>query len=102
MKVIPVLSLKKLVPVRLLRNHFFKAVWLLKQNNAAQQKKNCLQLLGRGRAKKGMFEGNLEEGELEIGQVSAIVNDIQPAAKIIEPKPGRNLKKARRNPLRMV
>jgi enoyl-[acyl-carrier protein] reductase II len=75
------LSMKKVVPVRLLRNAFFTAVAAAEQRGASPQE--LTELLGRGRAKKGMFEGNLEEGELEIGQVCALVKDIQPAAAIV-------------------
>lgn len=75
------LGLKSIVPVRLLKNGFSAAVYEAERRGATQEE--LLQLLGRGRAKKGMFEGSLEEGELEIGQVSAIVQDIQPAACIV-------------------
>ena len=93
------LSLKKLVPVRLVRNNFFKAVAEAEKRGATEEE--LLQLLGRGRAKKGMFEGNLEEGELEIGQVSAIVKDIKPAALIVE-ETWREFEEAIKNPLRIV
>lgn len=75
------LSLKKLVPVRLVKNRFFELVWAAEQRGASEEELKAL--LGRGRAKKGMFEGDLEEGELEIGQVSALVKDILPAAQIV-------------------
>ncbi len=75
------LSMKNVVPVRLLRNAFFTAVAAAEQRGASSQE--LAELLGRGRAKKGMFEGNLEEGELEIGQVCALVKDILPAAAIV-------------------
>lgn len=75
------LSLKKLVPVRLVRNRFFESVWAAEQRGATEDELKAL--LGRGRAKKGMFEGDLEDGELEIGQVSALVKDILPAAQIV-------------------
>jgi enoyl-[acyl-carrier protein] reductase II len=76
------LSLKQLTPVRLLKNNFFEQVMQAEQQSATIE---ALQLLlGKGRAKKGMFEGNLEEGELEIGQVSAIIKSIQPAAMIVK------------------
>lgn len=75
------LSLKQLTPVRLLKNDFFRQVQQAEENcMPAEQLK---QLLGRGRAKKGMFEGDLNEGELEIGQVSASIASIQPAAEIV-------------------
>jgi len=75
------LSMKKIVPVRLLKNQFYTSVTTAEQHGASADE--LLQLLGRGRAKKGMFEGNLDEGELEIGQVSALVKDIKPAARIV-------------------
>lgn len=75
------LSMKKLMPVRLLKNHFFEEVRSAEMRGAdeAEMKK----ILGRARAKKGMFEGDLEEGELEIGQVSALIHDIKPAAEVV-------------------
>lgn len=76
------LSLKQLTPVRLLKNNFFNEVEQAEQRCAAIEE--LKQLLGRGRAKKGMFEGNLQEGELEIGQVSAAIKTIQPAADIVK------------------
>ena len=76
------LMLKELVPVRLLRNGFFNQLEEAYQDNAS--KKDLENLLGHGRAKKGMFEGELEEGELEIGQVSASINEILPAEEIIK------------------
>jgi len=76
------LSLKKLTPVRLLKNAFFEQVQEAEQKGADAAMLQTL--LGRGRAKKGMFEGDLSEGELEIGQVSALLNDIKPAAEIVE------------------
>lgn len=77
-----ILSLKKLVPVRLLKNDFYKKVDAAEQQGALSEE--LAKLLGRGRAKLGMFEGNLQEGELEIGQVSALIGDIKPAAEILE------------------
>jgi enoyl-[acyl-carrier protein] reductase II len=76
------LSLKKHVPVRLLKNNFFNEVVALENAGASVQE--LTQHLGRGRAKKGMFEGELENGELEIGQVSAAINNIMPAAEIVK------------------
>lgn len=76
------LGLKKVVPVRLLKNKFFDAIKNAEMNGAAEDE--LKQILGRGRAKKGMFEGDLEEGELEIGQVSSIIKNIQPAAEIVK------------------
>lgn len=75
------LSLKALTPVRLLKNKFFEQVQQAEFNGMS--KEDLEKLLGRGRAKKGMFEGNLEEGELEIGQVSSMIETIKPAAEIL-------------------
>ncbi len=76
------LALKKLTPVRLIKNAFYEKVKALEDQGADTEA--LMQLLGRARAKKGMFEGDLEEGELEIGQVSATIQRIQPAAEIVE------------------
>lgn len=76
------LSMKQVVPVRLLKNKFYQQVQEAEDRGASAAE--LIQLLGRGRAKKGMFEGNLDEGELEIGQVAALVKDIKPAAEIVE------------------
>jgi enoyl-[acyl-carrier protein] reductase II len=76
------LALKKLVPVRLIKNRFYEEVHRLEEAGATTGELD--ELLGKSRAKKGMFEGDLEEGELEIGQVSAIIDEILPAGKIIE------------------
>ena len=76
-----ILTLKQLTPVRLIRNAFYQQVQQAEKDCASPE---ALQtLLGRGRAKKGMFEGDLEEGELEIGQVSALIKKIMPAADIV-------------------
>ncbi|MBA2498484.1 MAG: nitronate monooxygenase [Chitinophagaceae bacterium] len=77
-----VLALKQLAPVRLIRNQFYQQVFDAESRCAT--KEELLQLLGRARAKLGMFEGNLIEGELEIGQVSAILNDVLPADFIVK------------------
>jgi enoyl-[acyl-carrier protein] reductase II len=75
------LSLKQLTPVRLMKNKFFNEVQQAELNGVSV---DILQkLLGKGRAKKGMFEGDLENGELEIGQVSALIKSVQPAADIV-------------------
>ncbi|MDO4728909.1 MAG: nitronate monooxygenase [Bacteroidota bacterium] len=75
------LMLKELAPVRLLKNKFFDdLVELYKQKPSVEQLK---ELLGRARAKRGMFEGDLDEGELEIGQVAGLINDIKPVSEII-------------------
>jgi enoyl-[acyl-carrier protein] reductase II len=75
------LSLKKHVPVRLLKNAFFEQV--SKAEACGADREELARLLGKGRAKRGMFEGDLEEGELEIGQVSAMIREIQPAEVIL-------------------
>jgi enoyl-[acyl-carrier protein] reductase II len=76
------LSLKQLTPVRLLKNNFYRLVQEAEERGAG--KEALAALLGRGRSKRGMFEGNLEEGELEIGQVSSLIRDILPASQIVE------------------
>lgn len=76
------LALKKLAPVRLVKNRFFEQVNINEQNGASAVE--LKELLGKGRAKKGMFEGDLENGELEIGQVSAQIKEILPVKQIIE------------------
>jgi enoyl-[acyl-carrier protein] reductase II len=76
------LSLKKLMPVRLIKNKFYQQVQEAEDKGASPDE--LQQLLGKGRAKKGMFEGDIDNGELEIGQVSAQVHDIKPAAEIIK------------------
>ena len=75
------LTLKELTPVRLLKNKFYKDIRQAYSRGAGADE--LRELLGRARAKKGMFEGDLEEGELEIGQVSALIHDIRPAAEIL-------------------
>ena len=74
-------SLKPLTPVRMLKNDFFKKVREAEINCAS--KEDLEKLLGKGRAKKGIFEGDLSEGELEIGQVSSLIKKIAPASEII-------------------
>nr|WP_299383623.1 nitronate monooxygenase [Allomuricauda sp.] len=75
------LTLKELAPVRLLKNKFYRDVQQAYADGAS--KEDLKTLLGRARAKKGMFEGDLEEGELEIGQVAGLIHDILPASKIV-------------------
>ncbi|HZJ20746.1 MAG TPA: nitronate monooxygenase [Pricia sp.] len=75
------LTLKELAPVRLLKNKFYNDVQHAYANGATTEA--LKDLLGRARAKRGMFEGDMEEGELEIGQVSALIHDIKPAADIV-------------------
>jgi len=77
-----VLSLKKVTPVRMIRNQFYESVKAAEDRGATLEELKAL--LGKGRAKKGMFEGKLEEGELEIGQVSALIHDIKPAAAVLQ------------------
>ena len=75
------LTLKELAPVRLMRNRFFTEVQEAYARGASVEELKTL--LGRGRAKRGMFEGDLVDGELEIGQVSGAIRDIKPAAAIV-------------------
>jgi enoyl-[acyl-carrier protein] reductase II len=76
------LTLKELTPVRLIKNSFYSLIDSAYQRNAS--KEELQNILGRGRAKKGMFEGDLNEGELEIGQVASLINEIKPAAEIVK------------------
>ncbi|MCH7524971.1 MAG: nitronate monooxygenase [Bacteroidetes bacterium] len=76
------LTLKELAPVRLIKNKFYNEIQELYKT--APTKEQLKELLGRARAKKGMFEGDLENGELEIGQVAGIIHDIKPVANIVE------------------
>lgn len=76
------LTLKELVPVRLVKNKFYDDVQ--KAYSECRTKEELQELLGRGRAKKGMFEGDLDEGELEIGQVAGLIDEILPAAEIVK------------------
>lgn len=75
------LALKKLAPTRLIKNQFFDLVNEAECRGASPEEMK--EILGKGRAKKGMFEGELEEGELEIGQVSAFIHKIQPVSEIV-------------------
>ncbi|MEL0456780.1 nitronate monooxygenase [Flavobacteriaceae bacterium SZ-1-7] len=75
------LTLKELAPVRLIKNKFYNDVQALYKTSPTVEE--LRELLGRARAKKGMFEGDLEEGELEIGQISGLINDIKPVAQIV-------------------
>lgn len=76
------LTLKEITPVRLIKNKFYQEVQSLYQSGADIE--SLKKHLGRGRAKKGMFEGDLEEGELEIGQVSAMIDDIPHASDVVK------------------
>lgn len=77
-----ILSLKKVSPTRLIKNDFYKEVQAAEDRGASADE--LRELLGRGRSKKGIFEGNLIEGELEIGQVAALINDLPTAAQVID------------------
>lgn len=76
------LSLKKVSPTRLVKNEFYKKVQEAEDRGASNEE--LRELLGRGRSKKGIFEGDLVEGELEIGQISSLIEDLPTAAKVIE------------------
>jgi enoyl-[acyl-carrier protein] reductase II len=76
------LSMKKTVPVRLLKNKFADDIKLAESKGATEEELKLI--LGRARAKKGMFEGDMDEGELEIGQVSSIIREIKPAAEVVK------------------
>lgn len=76
-----ILTLKQLMPVRMIKNNFYKKVEEAEHRGASVDELKSI--LGRARAKRGMFEGDLDEGELEIGQVSANIMDIKPAAQIL-------------------
>jgi len=76
-----VLTLKELAPVRLLKNPFYDKIQALYRQHPTPEELKAL--LGRARAKKGMFEGDLIEGELEIGQIAGLIHDIKPAAQIL-------------------
>ncbi|MBS1618441.1 MAG: nitronate monooxygenase [Bacteroidetes bacterium] len=75
------LSMKKVVPVRLIKNEFYKAIQQAEDKGADAS--DLMEILGRARAKKGMFEGDMMEGELEIGQIAATIPQIMPAADIV-------------------
>ena len=75
------LTLKEITPVRLMKNEFYQKISAAYEKGASIDE--LKDLLGRGRAKQGMFEGNLKDGELEIGQISGMINEIKPAAEIL-------------------
>ena len=77
-----VLTLKEITPVRMLKNSFFQKIAALYEKGVDVEELKTT--LGRGRAKKGMFEGDLEEGELEIGQIAGLINEVIPASQIID------------------
>lgn len=75
------LSMKQLVPVRLMKNKFYEEVAAAEDRGATAEE--LKQILGRARAKRGMFEGDIHEGELEAGQVAALIHQIKPAAEVV-------------------
>jgi len=77
-----IVTLKELTPVRMIKNKFYMNIAEAEKKGATVEE--LKQLLGKGRSKSGIFEGDLTEGELEIGQIAALINDIEPAAKIVE------------------
>jgi len=93
------LSMKTLTPVRLLKNNFYERVAAAENRGATA--KELKELLGRGRAKKGMMEGNLEEGELEIGQASALLKEILPAGEIVK-NIWKEFNEGLRNPVKTI
>jgi enoyl-[acyl-carrier protein] reductase II len=76
------LTLKELAPVRLIKNKFYQDIEAAYAQGASAD--DLKTLLGRARAKRGMFEGDLEEGELEIGQISGLIDDVKSVAQIVE------------------
>src|SRR5688500_14846438 len=93
------LSMKALTPVRLLKNKFYEQVAAAEKRGATVEE--LKELLSKGRAKKGMLEGNLEEGELEIGQVSALLKEILPAGEIVK-NIWREFNEGLRNPVKTI
>jgi len=93
------LSMKQLTPVRLIKNKFYKEVEDAEHRGASVEE--LRNLLGRARAKKGMFEGNLDDGELEIGQVSASLDSILPAGEIVK-KVWQEFNEALQNPVKKI
>jgi enoyl-[acyl-carrier protein] reductase II len=76
------ITLKQLTPVRLIKNKFYETVKSAEEKGAGTEE--LKQLLGKGRSRKGILEGDLEEGELEIGQIAAMIKEIKPAAEIVK------------------
>ena len=74
-------TLKELTPVRMLHNSLFKEIVQAQQSGASPER--LADILGRGKAKKGMFEGDIENGELEIGQIASLLNTVRPASEIV-------------------
>jgi enoyl-[acyl-carrier protein] reductase II len=77
-----VLTMKKVIPVRIIRNAFYDRVQQMESGGASAEA--LKEYLGKGRSKKGMFEGDLDQGELEIGQASALIHEIKPAGEIVD------------------
>ena len=94
-----VLTLKQLTPVRMMRNQFYEQVQEAERRGASLEELKTM--LGRGRAKKGMFEGNLDEGELEIGQVSSLLDSVLPAGDIVK-KVWEEFLAGLKNPVQML
>src|SRR5215471_10670535 len=92
-----ILTMKQLTPVRVIKNKFYKQVQDAEWRGATPDELKTI--LGRARAKKGMFEGDLDEGELEIGQGSSLLNEILPAAIIVE-KVWREFEEGLYNPIK--
>lgn len=92
------LTLKKVVPVRLIKNDFFNRVE--EAQDRGDSPEELAVLLGKGRAKLGMFDGNTTEGELEIGQVSAMIDQVRPVAEIMETLVAQFIAAGRRDPYR--
>ena len=94
-----ILSMKQLTPVRLMKNKFYREIAEAESRGASVEELRTL--LGRARAKKGMFEGNMDEGELEIGQVSSSLDSILPAGEIVK-KVWQEFSEALQNPVKMI
>ena len=91
--------MKQLTPVRLMKNKFYREIAEAESRGASVEELRTL--LGRARAKKGMFEGNMDEGELEIGQVSSSLDSILPAGEIVK-KVWQEFSEALQNPVKMI
>ena len=94
-----ILSMKQLTPVRLIKNKFYKQIQEAELRGASVEELSSL--LGRARAKKGMFEGDMDEGELEIGQVSSVLDSILPASEIVK-KVWKEFNEALINPVKKI
>jgi enoyl-[acyl-carrier protein] reductase II len=94
-----ILTMKQLTPVRMMKNKFYEQVRIAENSGGATEELKTL--LGKGRAKRGMFEGNLEEGELEIGQVSSLLDVILPAGDIVK-KVWQEFMDGLQNPIRIL